>query len=47
MKKLEHFSSRYIAHQNAIKFAEKRVEKIKTEISRVHEICPQYSANDY
>lgn len=47
MKKLEHFSSRYIAHQNAIKFAEKRVEKIKQEIARVHEICPMYSIRDF
>ena len=47
MKKLEHFSARYIAHYNAIKFAEKRVEKIKTEIAHVHELCPMYSPNDY
>lgn len=29
MKKLEHYSSRYIAHQNAVKFAQRRVEQIK------------------
>ena len=47
MKKLDHFKTRYLAHHKSVEFAVKRLEKIKTEITHIHEICPMYGINDY
>jgi succinate dehydrogenase/fumarate reductase flavoprotein subunit len=47
LKKVEFYSLRYINHQNAIKFGEKKLEVIKTQIDVVCSSQSRYSYNDF
>lgn len=47
LKKLEHYSQRFIAHQNSVKFAAEKVEQIKKEISEIAASQQKYDVSQF
>jgi len=47
LKRLEHYSTRYIEHQKAIGLSEKSLKTLRKQIDAALELNTVYSPNDY
>ena len=47
LKRLEHYSMRFIEHQKSVVHAEREVEKIKLQIAHALELNPRYQPLDF
>ena len=47
LKRLEHYSMRYIEHQKSIKFAEKQLSLVQLQVAQALDLNKLYGPKDY
>lgn len=47
LKRLEHYSTRYIEHQKSIAHAEKALEMVKLQVASALELNPKYNSHEF